>query len=61
MLARPLFAALLAAPGALSATYSVSESFIGSSFLTGFDHIAISDPTHGRVKYVATLRRRNQG
>ena len=41
-------------PVVLSATYSVSDTFIGADFLTGFQHQAIADPTHGRV-YVAFL------
>lgn len=37
----------------VSATsYSVVDSFIGPSFLTGFTAQAIADPTDGRVKYV---------
>ncbi|CAE6419931.1 unnamed protein product [Rhizoctonia solani] len=46
------FATLAVASVAQAATYSVSDSFIGSSFLTGFTHEAIADPTHGRVNYV---------
>ena len=34
---------------AFAGTYSLSDTFVGSSFLTGFDHQAIADPTHGRV------------
>ncbi|KAF9460039.1 laminarinase [Collybia nuda] len=37
---------------ALGATYSQTDSFVGSSFLSGFSFQAISDPTHGRVNYV---------
>ncbi|KAG8691173.1 hypothetical protein FRC11_006148 [Ceratobasidium sp. 423] len=45
-------AALAVASVARAATYSVSDTFIGSSFLSGFTHEAIADPTHGRVNYV---------
>jgi len=34
-----------------SSTYTITDTFIGPSFLTGFSHQAISDPTHGRVNY----------
>jgi hypothetical protein len=43
-------AAAAAATLVRAATYTVSDTFIGSSFLSGFDHQAIADPTHGRVK-----------
>ncbi|EUC65412.1 family 16 endo-1,3(4)-beta-glucanase from glycoside hydrolase, putative [Rhizoctonia solani AG-3 Rhs1AP] len=46
------FVTLAAASVARAATYSVSDTFIGSSFLNGFTHEAIADPTHGRVNYV---------
>ena len=36
-------------PSALAATYSLTDTYIGKDFLTGFTHEAISDPTHGRV------------
>jgi hypothetical protein len=45
-----LSAALSLAP-AISA-YTLTDNYVGSSFLTGFDHQAIADPTHGRVNYV---------
>jgi hypothetical protein len=45
-------ATLFAAQGALAGTYNILDTFIGPSFLTGFDHQAIADPTHGRVNYV---------
>ncbi|KAF8708398.1 glycoside hydrolase family 16 protein, partial [Rhizoctonia solani] len=45
-------ATLAAASVARAATYSVTDTFIGSSFLSGFTHEAIADPTHGRVNYV---------
>lgn len=44
-----ILAAVALTPGALSATYQISDTFIGTSFLDGFSHEAISDPTHGRV------------
>ncbi|KAG8706067.1 hypothetical protein FRC11_008536 [Ceratobasidium sp. 423] len=46
------FVALAVASMARAVTYGVSDTFIGTSFLSGFDHQAISDPTHGRVEYV---------
>ncbi|KAI0087574.1 putative laminarinase [Irpex rosettiformis] len=39
-------------PTAFAGTYSISDTYIGSSFLSGFVHEAIADPTHGRVNYV---------
>ena len=33
-------------------TYTLSDNFVGTGFLSGFTHEAISDPTHGRVTYV---------
>ncbi|KAG8697450.1 hypothetical protein FRC09_007865 [Ceratobasidium sp. 395] len=61
MFALSLAAATAAASLAQAATYSVSDTFIGSSFLTGFSHESIADPTHGRVNYVdqATAQRLN--
>lgn len=35
-----------------AATYSLTDNFVGTGFLSGFTHEAISDPTHGRVTYV---------
>lgn len=43
------FFALALAPGALAATYQLSDNFVGSDFLSSFTHEAIADPTHGRV------------
>ena len=45
----------------LGATYRLQDNYVGASFLTGFDHQAIPDPTHGRVNYVdeATARAKN--
>lgn len=34
---------------ALGATYSQTDSYVGSQFLSGFQHMAIADPTNGRV------------
>ncbi|KAG9100379.1 hypothetical protein FRC07_010416 [Ceratobasidium sp. 392] len=61
MFALSLAVTAAAASLAQAATYTVSDTFIGSSFLTGFDHQAIADPTHGRVNYVdqATAQRLN--
>ncbi|KAB5591108.1 Endo-1,3(4)-beta-glucanase [Ceratobasidium theobromae] len=53
MLALSFATIVAAASFARAATYTVSDTFIGSSFLTGFNHEAISDPTHGRVNYVS--------
>ena len=36
----------------LGASYTLSDNFVGSGFLTGFEHEAIADPTNGRVNYV---------
>ena len=33
----------------LAATYSLDDNFVGTSFLSGFTHEAIPDPTNGRV------------
>ncbi|KAG9000521.1 hypothetical protein FRB94_005371 [Tulasnella sp. JGI-2019a] len=33
-------------------TYTIADSFIGPTFLTGFNWEAIADPTHGAVNYV---------
>ncbi|KAI0698253.1 putative laminarinase [Cytidiella melzeri] len=49
------FATLIACPlipTALAATYGLSDNFVGASFLSGFVHEAIADPTGGRVNYV---------
>ncbi|KAG9100553.1 hypothetical protein FRC06_003969 [Ceratobasidium sp. 370] len=52
MHALSLAAAAAVASLAQAATYTVSDTFVGTSFLTNFDHQAIADPTHGRVNYV---------
>ncbi|QRV90795.1 glycoside hydrolase family 16 protein [Ceratobasidium sp. AG-Ba] len=61
MLAFSLSALVATASLASAATYKVTDTFIGSSFLTGFVHEAIADPTHGRVNYVdaSTAQRLN--
>ena len=44
------FAFLLALlPVAFADVYSLSDSFVGKDFLTGFTHEDIADPTAGRV------------
>ncbi|KNZ74687.1 putative glycosidase C21B10.07 [Termitomyces sp. J132] len=45
-------AALCFAETVLCATYSLSDSIVGSGFLSNFNFEAIADPTHGRVNYV---------
>ena len=37
---------------ALGAAYTLSDNFVGTGFLSGFEHEAIADPTNGRVNYV---------
>ncbi|KZT27803.1 glycoside hydrolase family 16 protein [Neolentinus lepideus HHB14362 ss-1] len=55
---RPAFAVahcltlLLFAQKVLSATYTISDSIVGSGFDSAFSYQAISDPTNGRVNYV---------
>ncbi|KIO18139.1 glycoside hydrolase family 16 protein [Tulasnella calospora MUT 4182] len=45
--------ALLASPAfAAIRYYQVDETFVGDSFLDGFEHEDFADPTHGRVNYV---------
>ncbi|KAF8319716.1 hypothetical protein DL93DRAFT_110943 [Clavulina sp. PMI_390] len=48
-----LAASLLSASVVQAATYSVKDTFVGPSFLTGFTAQAIADPTNGRVNYVS--------
>ncbi|KAK7036466.1 hypothetical protein VNI00_011663 [Paramarasmius palmivorus] len=43
-----------------AATYSISDNFVGQSFLSGFSVLNIADPTHGRVNYVDANTARNQ-
>ena len=40
----------LAAPLARAAGWGIIDTYVGPSFLTGFTHEAIADPTHGRVQ-----------
>ena len=40
--------AALIAP-ALGTSYTLSDTYMGGGWLTGFSHQAIMDPTHGRV------------
>ncbi|TFK51707.1 endo-beta-glucanase [Heliocybe sulcata] len=42
----------LLARTASSATYSISDTIVGSGFNSAFSYQAISDPTNGRVNYV---------
>ena len=46
---------------ATAATYSLSDSIVGTDFYSQFTFQAIADPTHGRVNYVdeATARAKN--
>ncbi|KZT60282.1 glycoside hydrolase family 16 protein [Calocera cornea HHB12733] len=50
------FTSLLAlsslAPVLGKTTYTIKDTYIGPSFLNGFDHWPYTDPTHGRVNYV---------
>ncbi|KDQ07527.1 glycoside hydrolase family 16 protein [Botryobasidium botryosum FD-172 SS1] len=45
-------ALFLGASEALAGTYCISDTFVGRSFLSGFHHQAIPDPSSGRVTYV---------
>jgi hypothetical protein len=45
-----LATAALSASLVEAATYSVTDTFIGSSFYDGFTAQAVADPTNGRVK-----------
>lgn len=40
------------AVGGSSTTYNIVDTYVGNSFLTGWQHQAIGDPTNGRVKCV---------
>ncbi|QRW04897.1 glycoside hydrolase family 16 protein [Ceratobasidium sp. AG-Ba] len=59
MLAFSLSALVAAASLASAATYKVTDTFIGSSFLTGFVHEAIADPTHVVYVDASTAQRLN--
>jgi hypothetical protein len=39
----------LASASTVATAYSLVDNYVGSSFLSGFVHEAIADPTHGRV------------
>lgn len=41
-------AALSLSSVVLGEVYTLTDNFVGDNFLTGFDHQAIEDPTHGR-------------
>ncbi|KAM5537516.1 hypothetical protein V8D89_008843 [Ganoderma adspersum] len=45
----------------LAGTWKQCDSYSGKSFLSGFNHMTIADPTHGRVNYVsqATALKKN--
>jgi hypothetical protein len=46
----PLLSLVAALLGSVQgARYNVQDTFIGRTFLDGFEHDAIPDPTHGRV------------
>ncbi|KAI1790892.1 endo-beta-glucanase [Ganoderma leucocontextum] len=59
--ARALLAFASFTTAALGATYSQADTYEGSQFLDGFQHMAIADPTSGRVNYVdqATALQKN--
>jgi hypothetical protein len=42
-------AALALAPTAMAEVWTLTDTFIGPSFLSAFTHETIEDPTHGRV------------
>ena len=50
-----VFAALVVPT--LGASYTLSDTYQGSGFLSGFAHQAIADPTHGRVYVLPPLPR----
>ncbi|KAI1785726.1 endo-beta-glucanase [Ganoderma leucocontextum] len=45
----------------LGRTWKQCDSYVGKEFLSGFNHLTIADPTHGRVNYVseATALKKN--
>ncbi|KAJ3509319.1 hypothetical protein NLJ89_g5285 [Agrocybe chaxingu] len=51
---------LSSASPSLAATYSLTDTIVGSSFYSAFDWQNIADPTHGRVNYVDQTTSRNQ-
>ncbi|TEB31665.1 endo-beta-glucanase [Coprinellus micaceus] len=46
--------------GVMGAKYSLSDNIVGDGFYSAFEWQAISDPTHGRVKYVDQSTSRSQ-
>ncbi|KAH9913698.1 endo-beta-glucanase [Epithele typhae] len=50
---RVLLSLLAFASSSRAAFYTISDSYKGTDFLTGFIHENITDPTHGRVTYVS--------
>lgn len=48
-------ALLSLAAGQAAYAYTLVDNFVGPSFLTGFDHQAIADPTNGRVSVASFL------
>ncbi|THH28434.1 hypothetical protein EUX98_g5747 [Antrodiella citrinella] len=49
-----LYLALIASivPTALAGAYAITDTYVGSAFLSSFVHENILDPTHGRVNYL---------
>ncbi|KAF8911769.1 laminarinase [Mucidula mucida] len=47
-----ILAALILATPVIGVHYALTDSYVGSGFLSGFSHEAIGDPTNGRVNYV---------
>lgn len=41
--------------GSLAATYTLSDNYVGTDFLTAFEHQAIADPTNGRVSVISAM------
>ncbi|KIJ39902.1 glycoside hydrolase family 16 protein, partial [Sphaerobolus stellatus SS14] len=37
----------------MATTWSLTDTFVGTGFLSAFSHQAIADPTHGRVNYLS--------
>ena len=47
-----------ALPGTFAFTYSLTDTFKGTDFLTAWSHEAIADPTHGRVSASSSFSRK---
>ena len=47
--ARALLILSLLLPSVLAGTWKQSDSYVGKDFLSGFNHMTLADPTHGRV------------